>query len=300
MDIIQKHDSGVAVEDIQRRLCALEYLRESDVTGVFDDATAQAVQAFCANNNLEVTEEVNARVWAKLVDASFEFGSRSLYLRIPYFHGRDVVILQQALSALGFSCGGIDGIFGAHTEDALRRFQLNMGLPSDGIVGAFTYQALKNLQHSWKGKDSFSPVAHLGFARAADVLENNFLCLFGTTEFTRLVASRVSNLALATNSSSKVASAESLLVEPDASTLFVQIIMPGDAAPSNIPVVDFSPDESLAFRLEQAMSACPNRIAVRLPELSWNGAGEERSAQHYAIVLLDALCLALINATESA
>ena len=35
---------------------------------------------------------------------------------MPYFHGHDVLELQQALGALGFVCGTRDGIFGAHTE----------------------------------------------------------------------------------------------------------------------------------------------------------------------------------------
>ncbi|MFR7650045.1 MAG: peptidoglycan-binding domain-containing protein [Eggerthella lenta] len=52
------------------------------------------------------------------------------------------------------------------TEEALRRFQLNLGLPSDGIAGAYTYAALRSLAHSWVGKATHSPVRHLGFARA--------------------------------------------------------------------------------------------------------------------------------------
>ena len=73
---------------------------------------------------------------------------------MPYFHGHDVLELQQALGALGFFYGTRDAIFGAHTEEALRRFQLNLGLPSDGIAGAYTYAALRNLAHSWVGKEA--------------------------------------------------------------------------------------------------------------------------------------------------
>lgn len=105
----------------------------------------------------------------------------------------------------GSSTAPGDAIFGAHTEEALRRFQLNLGLPSDGIAGAYTYAALRNLAHSWVGKEAtHSPVRHLGFARAADVLERNAVCLFGTDEFSRAVASRMSNVAQATNPASKI------------------------------------------------------------------------------------------------
>ena len=42
-----------------------------------------------------------------------------------------------------------------------------------------------------------------------------------------------------------------------------------------------------------ADAAAPSRIAVELPGTMWEDAGEGRSAQHFAITLLDALCSAL-------
>ena len=211
--------------------------------------------SLCRDCGIEPRAEVDNAVWTKLVDASFELGDRNLFLRVPFFHGADVRTLQEALSALGFSCGIADGIFGVHTEDALRRFQLNMGLPTDGIAGAFTFRALLHLQHSWKGKDSFSPVPRLGFARAAQVLESNLICLFGTSEFTRSVAARMSNLALATTPASKVTSADSLLVAPDESMYFVQILVGNEKPASTVPTVDFVDEESLPDRVGQALMA---------------------------------------------
>ena len=151
MDPIKKNDSGVAVEDVQHRLVKAGYLAEDQVTGTFGAETENAVLSLCRDCGIEPRAEVDNAVWTKLVDASFELGDRNLFLRVPFFHGADVRTLQEALSALGFSCGIADGIFGVHTEDALRRFQLNMGLPTDGIAGAFTFRALLHLQHSWKG-----------------------------------------------------------------------------------------------------------------------------------------------------
>ena len=297
MDPIRKNDSGAAVVDVQRRLAKAGFLAEDAISGTFDDATVAAVRQLCSKCGLDSRDEVDETVWNKLVDESFELGDRNLFLRVPFFHGRDVHILQEALSALGFSCGELDGIFGAHTEDAVRRFQLNMGLPSDGIVGAFTFRALINLQHSWKGKDSFSAMPHLGFARAADVLESSFICLYGMGEFTRSVAARMSNLALATSPSSKVTSADSLLVPPEDNMLFVQILVGDEKPATTVPTVDFEDEKSLAVRMCQAIQATKHherRIAVRLPEEGWEDAGAARSAQHYAIVLLDALCSALL------
>ncbi|MGI6104661.1 MAG: peptidoglycan-binding domain-containing protein [Raoultibacter sp.] len=295
MKAIQLHDKGAAVEDVQNRLATLGFFEKDEVDGVFGEKTADAVAAFCVQYNLEEKKIVDDKVWASLVDATFRLGDRTLYLHMPYFHGNDVLELQHALNALGFACGSLDGIFGAHTESALRKFQLNMGLPSDGIAGAYTFASINNLHHSWEGKNA-APAAKLGFARAADVLEQNALCLFGTGEFTREVASRMSNLALATNPASKILSADSLLVPPGESMLMVHIVVPEEKSDSTVPRVVFEEEASLALRLRTALEAMDtknSRISLELPGTTWEDAGFGRSAQHYAITLLDALCSAL-------
>lgn len=296
MDTIKRNDTGAAVEDVQQRLALIQCLDESDVDGVFGPKTVDALQAFCRKVGLPESDEVDGKVWAALVDASYSLGDRTLYLRMPYLHGHDVVELQRALGALGFGCGGDDGIFGAHTENALRKFQMNMGLPADGIAGAYTYSTLRNLHHSWEGKDAVRQPEYLGFARAADVLETNAICLFGTLPFTRSVASRMSNLALATNPTSKITSAESLLVPPDETMTLFRIVMPQEET-QGIPRIVYSEDESMVLRIQAALktlgSADRRLVAVELPGSVWYDAGEERSAQHYAITLLDALCSAL-------
>lgn len=295
MKTITKGDAGVAVEDVQQRLALLGYLTEEQVNATFDETTAEAVLAFCRDNDIAPTDEVDAKIWASLVDATFHLGDRTLYLRMPYLHGHDVLELQNALGALGFFYGDEDGIFGAHTEDALRKFQMNLGLPSDGIAGAYTFSALHNLEHSWVGKGGMTSSLPLGFARAADVLEENALCLFGTDPFTRSVASRMSNLALATNPASKIVSAEALSVTPDENMLLVHVALePGN---NSTPTVWYEDEATLPVRMASALKMAqvtkPLRIRVVLPGTSWIDAGEDRSAQHFAITLLDALCSAL-------
>lgn len=297
MEIIKRHDTGAAVEDVQQRLATIGLLDQADIDGAFGERTAAAVRAFCLQAGLIASDDITEKVWSTLVDASFFLGDRTLYLRMPHFHGHDVVELQQALGALGFACGANDGIFGAYTELALRKFQLNLGLPSDGIAGAYTYAAIRNLHHSWEGKEAVREAVHLGFARAADVLERNALCLFGTDEFTRSVASRMSNLALATSPASKIMSADSLLVAPDQNMLLVHIVLPGENTAEAVPRVSFDSEDTLPLRLETAIgvadATAPSRIAVELPGTMWEDAGTGRSAQHFAITLLDALCSAL-------
>ena len=298
MEPIKRNDTGAAVEDVQTRLARIGHLPEDAITGIFDDATAAALAEFLAASALPPSEEVTEKVWAALVDATYNLGDRTLYLRMPYFHGHDVLELQQALGALGFFYGTRDAIFVAHTEEALRRFQLNLGLPSDGIAGAYTYAALRNLAHSWVGKEAtHSPVRHLGFARAADVLERNAVCLFGTDEFSRAVASRMSNVAQATNPASKIISADALSVPPDASMMLVHVLLSATDAEAGVPLVSYAEEDTLGLRLASAVDVARDaswpRVSVLLPGTMWLEAGPERSAQHYAITLLDALCSAL-------
>lgn len=58
--------------------------------------------------------------------------------------GSDVKKAQQLLIAKGYSCGaaGADGDFGAGTYNAVKKFQADNGLETDGIVGANTWAAL--------------------------------------------------------------------------------------------------------------------------------------------------------------
>lgn len=56
--------------------------------------------------------------------------------------GQAVVSLQQTLNRLGYSTGGIDGIFGRMTKNAVIALQRRYGLSPDGIVGPATEAVL--------------------------------------------------------------------------------------------------------------------------------------------------------------
>jgi hypothetical protein len=53
-----------------------------------------------------------------------------------------VLVLQDALNALGYVGSGLDGYFGSGTLNSVYWFQGNNGLSVDGIVGCSTWQAL--------------------------------------------------------------------------------------------------------------------------------------------------------------
>lgn len=74
------------------------------------------------------------------------------------------------------------------------------------------------------------------FWRASEVLEKHSICLFGTDDFTRDVAVRMSNLARATNPFSKILSSNAFSVAPDKNTMLLHIILPEESDVEGIEV----------------------------------------------------------------
>ncbi|MDZ4063442.1 MAG: peptidoglycan-binding protein [Coriobacteriia bacterium] len=286
---------GPAVEDIQRRLLGLGYeLGPTGVDGVFLGMTRDAVAVFQKEFGLAEDGVVGDETWNALVDATFTLGDRMLYLRLPYFHGRDVTGLQEALNTLGFSCGQPDGIFGAYTERAVREFQLNCGQPADGIVGPETVRAIAGLRHVWEGKDvSALQEATVAAARACDVLRRFPLSLAGDSAATSDIAERVVNLARATTEDARV----SLSAAGAAAGIFAFLRIVGDGVhdAGGLPVVVVGSDEgvALAARMLIALGSRPEgsvELHVAVDRVSEMG---ERDRQRTAVRILDALCGAL-------
>ena len=292
MKPVRPGDRGPAVEDIQRRLLALGYdLGRTGVDGVFLGATADAVRVFQAEHDLAEDTSVGERTWSALVDASFSLGDRMLYLRLPHFHGHDVIVLQQALNALGFTCGEQDGIFGAFTERAVREFQRNAGVSTDGIVGVNSVRAIVNLRHVWEGKNARGhSAAHAAPARAAEVLERAEIVVLGEDEVGRDVAERLANLAHATTPLARLHVLGVGGAAP-ASGAILRICGTGTArAVAGQPVVHVEGADVVASRLLTALEAVPGACREVVIELGEGHAGDELSDQRAAVLLLDAVC----------
>jgi N-acetylmuramoyl-L-alanine amidase len=144
---IRLGDRGDPVRDVQARLLALGF--HVDALEVddhrFGDSTEGALRAFQQERGLLVDGLVGPNTWEELVEAGYALGDRVLYLRRPILRGDDVRALQRRLNILGFDPGREDGMFGDQTAQAVRDFQRNVGLHSDGIVGPTTLEALDRL-----------------------------------------------------------------------------------------------------------------------------------------------------------
>lgn len=57
--------------------------------------------------------------------------------------GAYVLIAQDDLNTLGFRTGGLDGVFGVKTKEAVRNYQRSRGLAVDGIIGCNTWKSLQ-------------------------------------------------------------------------------------------------------------------------------------------------------------
>ncbi len=145
MQLITLGAAGPAVRDVQARLAALGYDCSADDPAIFGTATEAAVRAFQQQRGLVADGVVGDDTWRTLVEASRTLGDRRLYHTDPMLRGDDVRELQQRLNLLGFDAGSVDGVFGPETANAVREFQLNVGLRVDGIAGHEVVDTLRRL-----------------------------------------------------------------------------------------------------------------------------------------------------------
>ena len=151
-------DRGLAVLELRHRLRQLglltndETAQRSDAGDLFDEACDHAVRSFQQQRGLRIDGVVDRETYRGLDEARWRLGDRTLSfaVRHPYV-GDDVAALQHRLTDMGFDCGRADGVFGPRTENALREFQRNVGLPADGTCGPATFRALRQLARTVVG-----------------------------------------------------------------------------------------------------------------------------------------------------
>lgn len=141
---LRRGDRGEAVLDLQRRLTLMGFGVEGEHRE-FGPLTEASLRSFQRARGLTVDGVCGPHSWDSLVEADNRLGDRLLYYRAPMMRGDDVEDLQRRLGRLGFDARWVDGIFGPYTETAARQFQQNVGLPSDGVVGRSTVDALNRL-----------------------------------------------------------------------------------------------------------------------------------------------------------
>lgn len=146
---LRRGDVGPDVADVAAMLAAQDLLTLNGHAGdaaEFGPDIEDAVRSFQQRRGLLTDGVVGQATYRALRGASFHLGSRPLAFMISApVHGDDVFALQERLTELGYDAGRPDGVFGERTENALRSFQRDYGLVTDGICGAATVRALSQL-----------------------------------------------------------------------------------------------------------------------------------------------------------
>ena len=137
--LLKKGSTGEAVEQLQKALKDLGY-DPGAVDGKFGANTEAAVKSFQNANGIAVDGIVGDITWLNIDEAdqsnpTIKKGST----------GNPVRRAQKRLTLGGYDTGGVDGIFGAKTETAVKRFQKDRGLTQDGIVGPMTWNEIDAL-----------------------------------------------------------------------------------------------------------------------------------------------------------
>lgn len=147
MQLLRRGDSGPAVLEVRATLGRFGLVP----TGTpqddrFDVDTERAVRAFQQQRGLIADGIVGPATYRALREAGWTLGDRMLaHLVSAPMSGDDVLALQERLLELGFDPGRPGGVFDEQTEHALRKFQREYGLVSDGVCGPATLRSLRQL-----------------------------------------------------------------------------------------------------------------------------------------------------------
>ncbi len=148
--VLMMGSTGSDVSDLQARLLELGYYTGS-IDGRYASATVDAIQEFQTRHGLTAdgiagrqTQDMlysGAALPKYVTVESAQQQEEYLLLKSGAF-GLEVRKLQGRLAELGYYAGGMDGIYGETTVDAVKAFQRNNGLSGDGQAGAQTQAKL--------------------------------------------------------------------------------------------------------------------------------------------------------------
>jgi peptidoglycan hydrolase-like protein with peptidoglycan-binding domain len=116
---------------------------DGEITGIYDAATEEAIRAAQEAGGITVDgiygPETHAVLIRVIAGGSAEADDSQA---APPQESEHMMQVQNELYYLSYYTGPIDGIYGAQTEDAIKRFQRASGLTVDGKIGPATDAAL--------------------------------------------------------------------------------------------------------------------------------------------------------------
>ena len=140
--------SGSEVTSLQNDLVAAGYLART-VDGDYGSTTKEAVALFQKAKGLPVTGRADDDTRAAIeraAGAGYRPGGGVVYAEGN--RGSMISDMQVRLQVAGYLKGGIDGVYGADTTNAVKAFQKAKGIPVSGAIDEMTYSALRNVDSS--------------------------------------------------------------------------------------------------------------------------------------------------------
>lgn len=161
--LVKEGMRGAQVREVQELLISKGFL-QGEADGVCGAATVAAIKKFQEQAGLEPDGICGDETYAMLGGhmsggSNFSAEAASGALK-PGMKGDRVRAMQELLLKHGYLLAQPDGSYGSRTEEAVRKFQQDVGLEVDGICGAETLSRLEN-------RDSSAGNAHEHSAYAA-------------------------------------------------------------------------------------------------------------------------------------
>jgi len=147
--VLRRGSSGETVRMLQENLAALGYY-SGELTGNYGALTQEAVRRFQKRNDLDSDGVAGRNTLSRLAvlmgdmpssgsgDTLNAAGQRDDTILRLNSRGDAVKKLQEDLTVLGYYSGEVTGKYGNLTKEAVRRFQRDNDLSSDGLAGPKT------------------------------------------------------------------------------------------------------------------------------------------------------------------
>lgn len=137
--ILERGDVGSSVYALQQRLKNLGYPME-ELTGIFDNATANAVMLFYEEYGLTASDVANVALQKEIYsDSARPYGGAdlsSLDTSASTAVGASIAQVQKRLIELGYMGGEADGNFDQRTQIAVKLFEEACGQLPSGVLSA--------------------------------------------------------------------------------------------------------------------------------------------------------------------
>ncbi len=147
--------SGSEVKALQLELITLGYLDNAHPTGYYGEATKKAVASFQKDNGLKADGIAGSKTTSAIKKKLIKPDITKVYG--PGDVSEEVSALQQLLVKKGYLASfSVSGVYGEVTRNAVKKYQADNKLKSDGIAGRNTLAKLMGIKLDGSSKTDYT------------------------------------------------------------------------------------------------------------------------------------------------